>query len=427
MANEIKCPACGKVFQADESGFSEIVKQVREQELEKELRAQKQRFDAEKAAAVQNAKLEVQNVMQSEVMRLKDVLSRDLTDKQLKLGELQNKLNAAEGELRAKLAAAETERKLAVSEATASVKTENDSLKHKLESKDFERRLSEQAMKERYEREIKDKEEEIARVKENKLRLSTKLLGESLEQHCEIEFEKLRATGFQSAYFEKDNDSKSGSKGDYIYREVDESGAEIVSIMFEMKNEEDGSATKQKNEGFLDKLHKDRAEKKCEYAVLVSLLEQDNELYNSGIVDKSHRHPKMYVIRPQFFVPLITVLRNAALKSLKEKRELALIRSQNVDITNFEESLNDFKEGFSRNFDIASRKFQDAIGEIDKTIDHLNKIKEALLSSGNQLRLANNKAEDLTVKRLTRGNPTMAAKFAEVRKEEIAGDQKESV
>lgn len=247
-----------------------------------------------------------------------------------------------------------------------------------------------------------------------KVKLSTKMIGETLEQHCETEFNRLRATGFQNAYFEKDNDARSGSKGDYIYRETDEAGNEVISIMFEMKNEGDETATKHKNEDFLRELDKDRTEKKCEYAVLVSLLESDSELYNTGIVDMSHKFPKMYVIRPQFFIPIITLLRNAALNSLKYKSELALVRAQNVDITNFEDNMNKFKEGFAKNYDLASRKFKTAIEEIDKTIDHLQKTKDALLSSENNLRLANNKAEDLTIKGLTRGNPTMAAKFAEL-------------
>ncbi|NCU38949.1 DUF2130 domain-containing protein, partial [Candidatus Saccharibacteria bacterium] len=268
----------------------------------------------------------------------------------------------------------------------------------------------------KYESELKTKEEMIAYYKDMKAKLSTKMVGETLEQHCETEFNKLRATGFQNAYFEKDNDSKTGSKGDYIYRETDDEGNEIISIMFEMKNEGDETATKKRNEDFLRELDKDRVEKKCEYAVLVSLLEAESELYNTGIVDVSHKFSKTYVIRPQFFIPMITILRNAALNSLKYKSELALVRAQNVDITNFEDNINNFKEGFARNYDLASRKFKSAIEEIDKTIDHLQKTKEALLSSENNLRLANNKAEDLTIKRLSRGNPTMAAKFAELDK-----------
>lgn len=290
-----------------------------------------------------------------------------------------------------------------------------------LKNKDTEKQLLETSLKEKFAAElktkddiIKHKDEEIALRKDMKIRLSTKMVGETLEQHCETEFNKLRATGFQNAYFEKDNDSKTGSKGDYIYRETDEAGNEIISIMFEMKNEGDETATKKKNEDFLRELDKDRTEKKCEYAVLVSLLEADNELYNNGIVDMSHKYPKMYVVRPQFFIPIITLLRNAAMSSLKYKAELALVRNQNIDITNFEDNVNKFKEGFARNYELASRKFKTAVEEIDKTIDHLQKTKDALLSSENNLRLANNKAEDLTIKKLTRGNPTMTAKFEDI-------------
>ncbi len=287
----------------------------------------------------------------------------------------------------------------------------------------MEKQLLEKTLNEKYLEKIQDKDgiikykdEEIARIKDMKLKLSTKMLGETLEQHCEIEFNKLRATAFQKAYFEKDNDAKSGSKGDYIYRENDDDGNEIISIMFEMKNEGDETATKKRNEDFFRELDKDRNEKKCEYAVLVTLLEADNEYYNTGIVDVSHRYPKMYVIRPQFFIPMITLLRNAALNSMKYKSELAMVRAQNVDVTNFENEINEFKEGFAKNYDLASRKFKTAIEEIDKTIDHLQKTKDALLSSENNLRLANNKAEELTIKKLTRGNPTMIEKFNEMNK-----------
>lgn len=288
--------------------------------------------------------------------------------------------------------------------------------------KDTEKDLLEKSLTEKFEADLKEKDaiikykdEEIALRKDMKLKLSTKMIGETLEQHCETEFNKLRATAFQKAYFEKDNDSRSGSKGDYIYRENDDSGNEIVSIMFEMKNEGDETATKKKNEDFLKELDKDRTEKKCEYAVLVSLLEADSEYYNSGIVDVSHKYPKMYVVRPQFFIPIITLLRNAAMNSAKYKAELALVRSQNIDITNFEEKMNKFKEGFARNYELASRKFKEAIDEIDKTISHLQKTKDALLSSENNLRLANDKADDLTIKKLTHGNPTMKAKFDELK------------
>ncbi len=316
--------------------------------------------------------------------------------------------------MKSKINNAELEKKLAVKDALSPIEKERDEFKSKLQNKDNEIQIRETSLKDKYENELRSKDEIIEQYKDMKIKLSTKMVGETLEQHCEIEFNKLRATAFQNAYFEKDNDSRTGSKGDYIYRETDESGTEIVSIMFEMKNESDMTTTKHKNEDFLQELDKDRLEKKCEYAVLVSLLEVGNDLYNVGIVDVSHKYTKMYVVRPQFFIPVITLLRNAAMNSLKYKAELALVKSQNIDITNFEDNIDKFKEGFAKNYDLASRKFKTAIEEIDKTIDHLQKTKEALLSSENNLRLANNKAEDLTIKRLTHGNPTMIAKFDEL-------------
>ena len=297
------------------------------------------------------------------------------------------------------------------------VKSIKQDLQNQIEQDKMKYQLQEKNLQEKYDTLLQTKDEQIAYYKDFKLKQSTKMIGESLEQHCETEFNKLRATGFQNAYFEKDNDARTGSKGDYIYRELDENGVEIISIMFEMKNENDKTATKHKNEDFLKELDKDRNEKNCEYAVLVSMLEPENELYNTGIVDKSHRYPKMYVIRPQFFIPMITILRNAALNSMQYKNELQLVRNQNIDITNFEESMNDFKQKFSRNYELASKKFNIAIEEIDKTISHLQKTKEALLSSERQLQLANNKAEDLTIKRLTRNNPTMKQKFDELKKD----------
>ena len=297
------------------------------------------------------------------------------------------------------------------------VKSIKQDLQNQIEQDKMKYQLQEKSLQEKYDTLLQTKDEQIAYYKDFKLKQSTKMIGESLEQHCEIEFNKLRATGFQNAYFEKDNDARTGSKGDYIYRELDENGVEIISIMFEMKNENDKTATKHKNEDFLKELDKDRNEKNCEYAVLVSMLEPENELYNTGIVDKSHRYPKMYVIRPQFFIPMITILRNAAFNSMQYKNELQLVRNQNIDITNFEESMNDFKQKFSRNYELASKKFNIAIEEIDKTISHLQKTKEALLSSERQLQLANNKAEDLTIKRLTRNNPTMKQKFDELKKD----------
>ncbi|NCP91005.1 MAG: DUF2130 domain-containing protein, partial [Flavobacteriales bacterium] len=338
--------------------------------------------------------------------------------------ELAKKLAQKEteiAEMKSKLQNAETEKKLEVSEAVKKIEKERDNLANELKTKELEKNNLENSLKQQFTTEllnkdaiIKYKDDEIARVKDMKLKLSTKMLGETLEQHCEIEFNKLRATAFQNAYFEKDNDSSGGTKGDFIYKETDGEGNEIISIMFEMKNENDATTTKKRNEDFFAKLDKDRKDKNCEYAILVSLLELENELYNSGIVDVSHRFEKMYVIRPQYFIPIITLLRNAAMNSLKYKQELNLIRNQNVDITNFEEKINTFKEGFARNYELASRKFKTAIDEIDKTIDHLQKTKDALLSSDNNLRLANQKAEDLTIKKLTHGNPTMKAKFDEL-------------
>jgi hypothetical protein len=297
------------------------------------------------------------------------------------------------------------------------VQQERDELKSNFERAELEKALAEKSLKERYEIQIKDREGEIERLRDMKARLSTKMVGETLEQHCETEFNRIRATAFPRAYFEKDNDAKSGSKGDFIFRDSDEAGTEIVSIMFEMKNESDATATatKGRNEDFLKELDKDRVEKGCEYAVLVSLLEPDSELYNTGIVDVFHRYPKMYVIRPQFFIPIITLLRNAAMKALQYKSELALVKAQNIDITNFENELESFKAAFGKNYELASRKFQTAIDEIDKSIDHLTKTKEALLGTDRNLRLANDKAQDVTIKRLTKGNPTMAGKFSEVK------------
>jgi hypothetical protein len=334
------------------------------------------------------------------------------------LHELQNAAATKDAEiqgLKSKLDAIEVAQKLATIEAVSVVEKERDELKSGLERATLEKQLAEKALKDKYETQIKDRDDAIERLRDMKARLSTKMVGETLEQHCETEFNRIRATAFPRAYFEKDNDARNGSKGDYIFRDSIETGTEIVSIMFEMKNESDETAAKKKNEDFLKELDKDRTEKCCEYAVLVSLLEPDSELYNSGIVDVSHRYPKMYVVRPQFFIPIITLLRNAAQNSLKYKTELALVKEQNIDITNFENELDAFKTGFARNYELASRKFKTAIEEIDKIIDHLQKTKDALLGSENNLRLANNKADDLTVKTLTKGNPTMAAKFEELK------------
>ncbi len=431
--NEIICPHCKKAFKVDEAGFADILKQVRDHEFESELHERLEMFERDKQSAVRLAEANTKNELQATIAKKDAELAEIKARRELEVTELRAEKDAvvlklsAEQEselvrLRTQLEATETEKKLAVTEAVNKIEKERDELAGELKSKDTEKQLLETTLKEKFASEIKTKDdiiklkdEEIALRKDMKVKLSTKMVGETLEQHCETEFNKLRATGFQNAYFEKDNDSKTGSKGDYIYRETDEAGNEIISIMFEMKNEGDETATKHKNEDFLRELDKDRTEKSCEYAVLVTLLEADSDLYNTGIVDVSHKHSKMYVVRPQFFIPIITLLRNAALNSLQYKSELALVRAQNVDITHFEDNINVFKEGFARNYDLASRKFKTAIEEIDKTIDHLQKTKDALLSSENNLRLANNKAEDLTIKHLTRGNPTMAAKFDELK------------
>nr|WP_106788637.1 DUF2130 domain-containing protein [Massilistercora timonensis] len=407
---EIRCPKCGEVFQVDESGYAAIVKQVRDKEFEKEIREREAQFRLEKQAAEELARTKTEQK-----------LSGQISSQETRIRELETRLQAEKDarDLEIQKAAAEKERELAQRIAAKDQElAERDAriqkLRSQMDSEEKESQLKEQSLKEKYEEQLKMKDELVAYYKDFKARQSTKMVGESLEIHCETEFNKLRATGFQHAYFEKDNDARSGSKGDYIYRETDPEGVEFISIMFEMKNEMDETATKKKNEDFLKELDKDRREKNCEYAVLVSLLEPDSELYNQGIVDMSHRYPKMYVIRPQFFIPIITILRNAATNALDYRRQLEVVRNQNIDISHFEEDMNDFKEKFARNFRIASERFQKAIDEIDKTIDHLQKTKEALLSSENNLRLANNKAEDLTIKRLTRKNPTMAAKFAEL-------------
>lgn len=425
IMNEIICPNCQKAFKVDEAGFAEILKQVRNHQFEEELQERLRIAEREKNSEIELNKEKFKSYLQeqlskkdAEISQLKSVSELEMTGK---VSEKEKEIL----ELKAKIEKAETEKKLAISEAVQKVENEKNSienekneLSNKLKNKDLEKELSEKSLKEQFDEKLKSKDiiikykdEEIDRVKEMKAKLSTKMVGETLEQHCEIEFNKLRATAFQNVYFEKDNDSRSGSKGDFIYREVDESGNEIISIMFEMKNEADQTATKKRNEDFFRELDKDRTEKKCEYAVMVSLLEAENEFYNTGIVDVSHRFPKMYVVRPQFFIPIITLLRNAAMNSLQYKKEIALMRNQNIDITNFEEKIDIFKQGFAKNYELASRQFKTAVDEIDKTISHLQKTKDALLSSVNNLRLANNKAEDLTIKKLTYGNPTMKAKF----------------
>jgi len=506
--NEIKCPKCNEVFKVDESGFADIVKQVRDSEFEKALKEREALMEVSKEDAIKLAKADTKNALQdesakkdTEIARLEATIQKFETEKQLAVAEalsmvekerdylkveldkkddamklaeaniknsLQDDIAKKETEiveLKSRIHSHDTEKQLAVSEALAKVEKERDSLKSELDKKDDEMKLVEaniknsmlndiakkeaqivelntkmqahdtekqlsvleavsKVEKERdtlaneLKSELKTKDEMIAYYKDMKAKLSTKMVGETLEQHCEIQFNQIRATAFPTAYFEKDNNSKNGSKGDYIYREVDINGNEIISIMFEMKNEEDETTAKKKNEDFLKELDKDRTQKDCEYAVLVSLLESDNELYNSGIIDVSHRYPKMYVIRPQFFIPMITVLRNAALNSLKYKAELAIVKSHSVDVTSFENQLDDFRNAFGRNYRLASEKFEAAIKHIDNSIEQLQKTKESLIGSENNLRLANNKAEDLTVKKLTRNNPTMTAKFAELKKQE---------
>ena len=403
---EIRCPRCGEVFQVDETGYAAIVKQVRDKEFEKEILSREKALLNEKQTAVEMAVTRTEAEKDRIIAQLRAQLEKEAAEKQMEIIRLKNEIQLAKSNTELLIKDAVQEKDTAIME-----------LKNKIQLDNSQWELKEKSINQQHADEIRRKEEEITYYKDFKARQSTKMIGESLEQHCETEFNKLRATAFPNAYFEKDNDVKTGTKGDYIYREKSEDGVEFISIMFEMKNEMDTTATKHKNEDFFKKLDKDRTEKGCEYAVLVSMLESDNEYYNTGIVDVSYRYPKMYVVRPQFFIPIITLLRNAAQGSLKYRRELELVKNQNIDITHFEEDMNDFKEKFSRNFRLASDKFRTAIDEIDKTIDHLQKTKAALLSSENNLRLANNKAEDLTIKRLTRNNPTMAAKFAELEKD----------
>jgi hypothetical protein len=392
---EIICPSCKKAFEIDQAGFSDIVKQVRDDQFDKELKILMAQAEKEKENAVKLAEADLRKITQDEIAK---------KEKEIIV-------------LQAKSKNTELEKKISVSDAIKTIEKERDDLANNIKIAALEKQNLENSLRQQFSTElqnkdtiIKYKDDEIARVKDMKLKLSTKMLGESLEQYCEIEFNKIRATAFQNAYFEKDNDASSGSKGDFIFRENDNEGNEIISIMFEMKNEGDATATKKKNEDFFKELDKDRTEKKCEFAVLVSVLEAESDLY-TGITDISYKYPKMYVVRPQFFIPIITLLRNAAMSSLKYKAELALVKNQSIDITNFENSINEFKAGFAKNYDLASRQFNTAINEIDKTIDHLQKTKEALLSSVNNLRLANNKSEDLTIKKLTKGNPTMTTKF----------------
>ena len=445
--NEIICPHCNTAFKVDGSGYADILKQVRDRDFEHQLN---QRLDlaekdkqnaieiamAKKATELQRLESELRDRDLKQQLAIKDAVTsaekqRDLIAKELQQNqenqqqerrftesrfaqELQTLTLQKQAELldlQSKLEATGVQRQLAINEAVNTVEKERDALKNQLNESELKHQLESKSLKDRYEAQIYDRDEAIVRLRDMKARLSTKMVGETLEQHCETEFNRLRAAAFPRAYFEKDNDASSGSKGDYIFRDFDESNNEIISIMFEMKNENDTTTTKKKNEDFLKELNKDRVEKSCEYAVLVSLLEPESELYNSGIMDVSHRFPKSYVIRPQFYIPFITLLRNAALKSIEYKAELALIKAQNIDVTHFEEDLESFKSAFGRNYDLASRRFQTAIDEIDKSIDHLQKTKDALMGADRNLRLANDKAQDVTVKKLTRNNPTMSNKF----------------
>ena len=389
---EIKCPHCGEAFKVDEAGYAEILSQVRDEAFEKAVHERLKLAEQEKKSAVELAKAEVAGELKDEVAT--------------KNAEIQR--------LEADLEKAGVAGELALNKALGEVEKERDDLKRSLDAKDRERELLEKSLKDRYEIQIKDRDDAIERLKDMKAKLSTKMVGESLEQHCEVEFNKIRAGAFPNADFAKDNDASGGTKGDFIFRESDDDGTEFISIMFEMKNELDEGSNKKKNEDFFKKLDEDRTKKGCEYAVLVSLLEPENELYNAGIVDVSHLYPRMYVVRPQFFIPIITLIRNEAYKTLTLKSELALVKAQNIDVTKFEEKLETFKDGFSRNYELASRQFEDAIKEIDKSIRSLEKTKTFLLKSANNLRLANDKAQDMTVKKLTRGNPTMTEKFKEL-------------
>lgn len=460
--NEIICPHCNKAFKVDEAGYANILKQVRDSAFDAQLDERLALAEQEKINAVELARAKLSSeleraasVKDAEIQKLKsdleagalarklavsealgkvekerdtlateleqarlDKLSADKLSEMQRKNELQNIQATKEAEiqaLKAKLNSLEVAQTLAVTQAVSQVEKERDEIKSSLDRLALEKQLAEQSLTDKYQTQIKDRDEAIERLKDMKARLSTKMVGETLEQHCETEFNRMRAMAFPRAYFEKDNDSSTGSKGDFIFKDSDEAGTEIVSIMFEMKNESNQTATKKKNEDFLKELDKDRNEKGCEYAVLVSLLEPDSELYNTGIVDVFHRYPKMYVVRPQFFMPIITLLRNAAMNALVYKSELALVKAQNIDITNFESELDTFKNAFAKNYELASRQFKTAIDEIDKSIDHLQKTKDALLSSDRNLRLANDKAQDVSIKKLTRGNPTMATKFAEIK------------
>jgi len=391
--HDVICPHCSKAFKIDETGYADILKQIRDREFDEQLHKRLAIAEQEKRTAVELAKAQLITALEREIAKKDQTIER----------------------YKSTIESSELARKLEISEAVQTISSERDGLKMKLEQSRLEKQLAESALKDKYETQLKDRDHAIERLRDMKAKLSSKILGETLEQHCETEFNRLRATAFPNAYFEKDNDARSGSKGDYVFREFDSEGTEVVSVMFEMKNENDRSTSKSRNEDFLKELDRDRNEKSCEYAILVSMLEPDSDLYNSGIVDVSQRYPRMYIVRPQFFIPIITLLRNAAQRSLAYKRELAVVKAQNIDITHFEAELESFKNGFAKNYDLATRRFQTAIDEIDKSIDHLQKTKEALLGTDRNLRLANDKAQDVTIKKLTRGNPTMAAKFKALR------------
>lgn len=426
---QIKCPHCHEVFTVDESGYAAIAGQVRNAEFDKELREREAQIRKEKDGELKLVQSQAQNSMQAkaaeyerQIAQMRARLDALTKDKDVEIERAQAALRLENERLKSRIQADEQGKQLAISTAIAAQKDElfeKDRQIMRLQSSLSEAQkdaaLQMQAAKQNFAVQLKAKDETIEFYKDLKARMSTKMIGETLERHCETEFNRLRATAFQNAYFEKDNDAGTGSKGDYIFRESTPDGTEFISVMFEMKNEADATATKHKNEDFFKELDKDRTEKKCEYAVLVSMLESDSELYNTGIVDVSHKYPKMYVIRPQFFIPIITLLRNAALNSVHYRRQVAELKNQNVDISNFEVEMNEFKEKFGRNYELASKKFQTAIDEIDKTIDHLQKTKDALLSSEKNLRLANNRAQDLSVKRLTRNNPTMQKKFDDLK------------
>jgi hypothetical protein len=467
--NEIICPHCGKAFKIDEAGYADILKQVRDREFQQELHERLELAEKDKRTAVELAESRANSAFKeiaadkdTEIAELKARLDAGETERQLAvtkaLSDMQKERDALTNELekvkqqsqaasllaeatrakdlqesiaekdaviqalKGKIREKDVMQQLEITKSLSLMEKERDDLKNRLDQARLEKQLAEQSLKDKYETQIKDRDDAIERLRDMKARLSTKMVGETLEQHCETEFNRIRATAFPRAYFEKDNDARNGSKGDYIFRDMDESDTEIVSIMFEMKNESDTTAIKKRNEDFLKELDKDRSEKGCEYAVLVSLLEPDSELYNSGIVDVFHRYPKMYVVRPQFFLPIITLLRNAATKSLEYKKELELVKAQHVDITNFENDLEAFKTAFGKNYELASRRFQTAIDEIDKSINHLQKTKDALLGTDRNLRLANDKAQGVTIKKLTRRNPTMATKFAELGSGEPSGE-----